>query len=173
MNIPIAVEAHGLPAPHTLLLLLKRPEDAGGVSGTIPRQHKNSLAGSSTARFAGSKLSRSKEDEVGAIGDGVVGYLPTKHGEREHFVCVKEVRQHNGLTVIHIVWETGLGDREIPDIYLWFCCTHTSLNPEVLPPGRYPRGCSKQGKTHPLSDALSAMRNKFQSTAPRGFLDHI
>ena len=103
------MEAHWLPAPHTLLLLLKKPGDARGVSRpcTIPRQHKNSLAGSSTARFARSKLSTSKEDEVGVTGKWVVGYLPTKHGEREHFVCVKEVRQCNGLTVIH----NSLGNR--------------------------------------------------------------
>lgn len=66
----------------------------------IPRQHKTSLAGSRTARFAGSKLPRSKEDKVGVTDKGVVGYLPRKHGEREHFVCVKEMKQHNGLTVI-------------------------------------------------------------------------
>lgn len=86
-----------------VLLLLKKPEDAGGVRRpcTIPRQQKNSLAGSSTARFARSKLSRSKEDKVGVTGEGVVGYLPTMHGEMEHVVCVEEVRQHNGLTLIH------------------------------------------------------------------------
>lgn len=77
------------------------------------------------------------------------------------------------LQWITTVWETGLGDREIPDIYLWFCCCRAILNPEVLPPGRYPMGCSKLRKTSPLSDGLSATRNKFQGTASRGFLDHI
>lgn len=52
------------------------------------------------------------------------------------------------------VWQTSLGDREIPGIYLWFCCKYVGLNLEVLPPGRAPTN------TIPLSDVLSEMRKE-------------
>lgn len=69
-------------------------------------------------------------------------------------LCVKEVRQCNGFMVIHTSLGSQSGNREIPDIYLLFCGSHISLNPEVLPPERTPT------MTIPLSDGLSEMRKK-------------
>lgn len=69
-------------------------------------------------------------------------------------LCVKEVRQCNGFTVIHSSLGNQSGNTEIPDIYLLFCGSHVSLNPEVLPPERTPT------MTIPLSDELSEIRKK-------------
>lgn len=75
-------------------------------------------------------------------------------------VCVKEVRQCHGLTVIHKsgkpVWEQGNSR------YL-FCCSNVSLNPGVLPPGRTRR------KTIPLSDELSEMKKNIRVQHPGAF----
>lgn len=79
-------------------------------------------------------------------------------------LCVKEVRQCNGFTVIHSSLGNQSGNTEIPDIYLLFCGSHVSLNPEVLPPERTPT------TTIPLSDELSEIRKKYQGAASRGHI---
>lgn len=146
--------AHRLPAPHTLRnQTLHNPQAA-----------QEFPAGGSPAGFAGSKLLRSKEDEVGAAAKGVVGFSPAKCREWGCVcVCVKEVRQCRGLTVIHKsgkpVWEQGNSR------YL-FCCSNVSLNPGVLPPGR------TQRKTIPLSDGLSEMRKKIGCSIQEHFGPH-
>lgn len=77
-------------------------------------------------------------------------------------LCVKEVRQCNGFTVIHSSLGNQSGDTEIPDIYLLFCGSHVSLNPEVLPPERTPTA------TIPLSDELSEIRKKKSGGSTQG-----
>lgn len=66
------------------------------------------------------------------------------------------VSQCSGLKVVHNSLGNQSGNREIPVIYLWFCCSHVSLNPGVLPPGR------TQRKTISLSDRFSEMRMSIQ-----------
>lgn len=81
LSIPISSGAHWLPALHTLRnQTLHNPQAAQ----EFPAGNSCSSAG-----FARSKLSRSKEDEVGVAAKGVVGFLRAMCRERG-CVCVCE-----------------------------------------------------------------------------------
>lgn len=47
------------------------------------------------------------------------------------------------------VWETSLWDGEIPDIYLWFCSSHVSLNPKDFPFWKVPKQILRTRKDQP------------------------
>lgn len=80
------------------------------------------------------------------------GWLVTYQGSmgKGDILCVW--RKRSSIMVLQwfiIVWENNLRDREIPDIYLWFCCGHVSLNPKDFPFWEVPKEMLRTRKDQP------------------------